>query len=352
MENIFDLQYTYTLLESIKKVQPPVNFLTDLFFNKKTSVNTDYIVFEELKQKRQLANYLSRGSRGLNIERTKSKARMYKMALIGARRTISEEDVRNRLAFEVPNLYTPVTPEERAARLRAQDMADLMLLMENRRGQMSSEILQTGKIKIAAYNNDGVIEENEVLDFGWNGLVTPTVPWNNSAATIYDDLKTVSEKIQEEEGEIPTVAICGKNIERALLNNEEIRQWLLIPNRQNLTMAGFAPKFTSPQVRHIGYISALNLELVSYSQTFTDTDGTVKYYIEPNNVIIGIPNLGRQVYGSVNLFQNGNWHTINGAEIVPFYTADDTSQTTSLTLYSRHIQIPDSITSWHCIKTA
>ena len=348
--DIFSIDHTYELLQAVQRVKQPVSFLTDTFFPNVMQTSADYVAVETQKLGRRLAPYITKNTRGVNVSREKSEIKYYSPLTFGPRRVIGAGDVALRQFGELPNLYSPTTPEERAARLQAQDLTDLLRLHANRKNQMASEILQTGKVQIKAYADDGRIAETDEMDFGWNNLITPAVTWDNAAATIYSDLKTISEQIQENLGEIPTVAILGKNVESYLMANTEIKNWLLVPNRENLLMANIAPTWTNPQVRHIGRISALNLDLVSYSQTYTADDGTTKNFVEDDNVIIGITGVGREVHAPVSIFQNGQWHTIL-SPFVPMYSHNDDAQTTSLTVYSKYILVPADIESWYCIKT-
>ncbi len=347
--DIFSLEHTYELIQAVQQVKAPVSFLADTFFPNVMQTQADYVAVETQKLGRRLAPFITKNTRGVNVSREKSEIKYYSPLLFGPRRVISAGDLALRQFGEMPNLYGAPTPEERAARLQAQDLTDLLRLHANRKNQMASEILQTGKLTVKAYADDGKVAETDEIDFSFSNLITPAVTWNNANATIYEDLKTVSEQIQGDIGEIPTVAILGKNVEKYLIQNTEIKNWLMVPSRENLLMANFAPHWTSAECRYIGRISALNLDLVSYSQTYTAEDGTTKYFVEPDNVILGITGGGREVHTPVSIFQNG-WHTINAA-YVPLYTSDDTAQTTALTVYSKYILVPADVASWYCIKT-
>ena len=349
-QDLFNLNTTLTLIQAVENIKLPVSFLTDTFFPQKLSVATDYVAIEYRKENRMLAPFLVKNTKGIDIARGKSRVKIYSPVVVGARRTIGIGDVSLRQFGEQPNIYNAPTAEERQARLQAQDLSELLRLMANRKEAMASELLQTGKLKIQAFAEDGQIAEVDEIDYDLNNSITPTVVWSNTSAKIYDDLRDASEQIQEEIGEIPTVLIVGKNIEQRLLKNKEIKDWLMLPNRENLTMANFAPTWTSPQVRHIGRISALNLDIVSYSQTYIDDSGTVKNFIDPDTAIIGVPGKGREIHCPVTIFQQGNFHTIS-ADTVPFYSYSDEAQTTSLTLFSRYVLTPDAFGSWITIKT-
>ena len=116
-------------------------------------------------------------------------------------------------------------------------------------------------------------------------------------------------------------------------------------------MASFSPHYTSPQARFIGYLSALNIEIISYAETYTDTDGKVKPFLDPDVAIIGVPGVGRQLYGSVTCMnQAGDWQTFV-ANNVPVYHADYLAQQSSLTIFSRFLLVPETMADWAVINT-
>ena len=226
---------------------------------------------------------------------------------------------------------------------------------------MAADILTTYKATIKGHADGGDVVEDEI-DYG--GVLksppereakTPNPIWSNANAKIFEDLKTYSEEIQENAGEIPTVLIIGKNVEKYLLGNKDLRDWLLIPSRENLNMASFAPSYVSPQVRFIGYLSALNLEVYSYLETYTYFDrvtnkDVVAPFINPDTAIIGIPKRGKQLFAAVTLLENGAWSTY-GAETVPQYLNDSANQISSLTVWSRCLLSPEDISDFIAIKT-
>ena len=126
-------------------------------------------------------------------------------------------------------------------------------------------------------------------------------------------------------------------------------KWLLIPNRQNIALMNLEPKFAQPQIRFLGYLASLNLELYSYAETFKDGE-QIKSFLDPDSVIIGSPKLGSSNFGRVDfLTMEGNWSSA-AAPTVPLITWDSSSQWSALTLFSRFLPIPDDLASWCCLK--
>lgn len=347
----YQITDTYSLISICESIKPEASYLTDVFFNEQLPVSyTSFVSVEYSKQGRVLAPYISKDARAMNVNRAGSVVKSYKAPMVGVRRTIGLADIEHRLIGEMP-VFSTVTPQERADRLQARDLTELLRMIRNRMNAQAADILQEGKTTIRGYADDGITTEVDEIAFDWTGAITPTVHWDNANATIYSDLKNASETIQENAGIIPNIAICGKGVEANLMKNKEIKDWLMIPNRQNMQLMNLAPYYTSPQCRFIGFISALNLELYSYVETYLDDAGQVKPFVADNNVIVGVPNLGKQMFGAVSyLDSSGSWNTA-ASPFVPVYNFSTEAQVSSLSVFSRFLLVPNDVDSWVCIKT-
>ena len=342
MENIYQITDTYELIGIVEQIKPAATYLTDLFFPNKIQSLSDIAAVEYRKEDRRLAPYVTRG-------RERSKVQFYKSPLIGAKRVIGLEDVQRRVFGETP-IYSKQTPQERAAQIQAEDLRQLLNMLSNRREQMAAELLQTGKVTIKGYADDGKLAETDVIEFETYEVVEPTIKWDQSGAKIFSDLKGVCDRIAQDSNLLPTVMICGANVENYLMSNAEIKNWLQVPNRANLAMMSFEPRYTSPQTRYIGQISSLGLEVVSYAATYKADDGTTKPFIAADTCIVGVPGNGKFLYGAVNyLDSSGSWQSA-AAENVPVYSFDFNSQSTSLSVLSRCLPIPDVATDFMTLK--
>lgn len=336
--DIYDITDTLTLMSTVELIDKPATFLSSTFFpNQFPFFYSTKIAVEYRHQGRMLAPYVVAGSRGVNINRGTSKIMEFSAPMFGARRVIGQKDVEMRQFGELP-VFSTLKPEDRARVMQAQDLNDLLALHANRKERMAAEILQYGKTTMRAYADDGKVTEVEEIDFGFDNKAS--TDWTLSTAKIYEELRAVSDRIQQRTGDIPTMAVCGKGVEELLLNNNEIRNWLMLPNRENLTMASFAPHYTESQCRYIGRISALNMDFVSYAKTYYEEDGTVKPFIDDYTVIISNAHKGRVLRGSMLFMEDdGKWHTY-AADYVPRYTFDREANQTSLAVFSRYLLVP------------
>lgn len=334
---IYDITDTLTLAASIDLMDKPSTYLQSTFFpNVYPFFYTTKIAIEYRNQGRLLAPYAVEGSKGLNVGRGTSQIMEFSAPMFGVRRVIGQRDVEMRQFGETP-VFSTLRPEDRARLMQAQDLNDLLAMHANRKEKMCSDILQYGKTTMKAYADDGRVIETEEIDFGFTN--TDTTDWTLSTADIYGELRAISDRIQQRVGEIPTMMICGKNVEDYLLNNTAIRNWLMIPNRENLTMASFNPHYTDVQARYIGRISALNLDIVSYAKTYIDEDEQTKPYIDDDTAIISVAGRGSILRGSMLFMEDSGWKTY-AVDYAPRYTIDKEANQMSLAVFSRYLCVP------------
>ena len=342
---------TITMVEAINLFKTPATYLIDTFFSKKLpTANSEFISLEYKKGKRSLAPYIVEGAKAVNIARGESDSKLYAAPMLGVRRIISAKDINRRMFGEQP-IFSNMSAQDRANQIIADDLSELQRLITNKKNYMAAELLQTGKIEVDGYADDGQTVRIDTIDFKFNGVSTVANSWATNTTDIYKDIYNAVNKIAEEVGELPDIMVVGKNVEQYILNNRTVEKWLMMPNAQYANFANFAPKYIAPQTRYIGRINALGLEVYSYLETYFDEKtGTVKPFIDENNAIIGIGGRGKQITGAITLLEGGNWNTY-AAEYVPHYTYDDKNNQSSLALYSRFVPVPEVVESWQTLHT-
>ena len=329
-----DINDTISLVRTIEQIKPPSRFLVDTFFpNIMPTSLSEVVAVEYRKLGRTLAPYVIPGTHAMNVGRTGSVMKI--------------EDYTYYFVYSVD--YWPYCIWDLLSISRL--LKELSGMVENRKNQMASEILTTGKLTIKGYADDGVTPRIDVVDFDWSGKIVPTTPWNQANADIYGDIQRTSEKIQEEAGMIPTVMICGKNVANYLINNTQILKWLSIPSRENFALMTMQPRLESPQIMRIGIIQSLNLEIYSYFETYQDENGELQSYLGSNQAIIGIPGYGSQLYGAIPILEQGSMQfKTYAARMIPVYQANYDSQAVSLTVLSRCILVPTMVDTWTTIN--
>ena len=345
MVDIFSELTTLELIEVVERIKQPAKFILDALFPNVQQITQEALPLEYSKQQRRLAPYIVPGSKGVNMSRDATEVRVYKAPLMGVKRVIGIDDISRRMIGETPIISTK-TPEQRAQELAARDLIELQRMLINRRAQQAAELIQEGQIRVEGYADDGKTAQIAEIKFDCNTVIQKD--WTAASADIFTDLKAASEKIQEESGLIPTLLICGKNVEGYMLKNKEFKEWLLSANANAPRFVNYQPQWTSAQIRNLGYISALNLEMVSYAETYRD-GGATKSFIDPDTVILCVPGRGRQIYGAVTVLESKQWRTY-AAQEVPIYAANEEAQVSSISLYSRCLVVPEDVSDWQAIK--
>ena len=348
---------TLTLMQAMERFKPAASMLLDTFFpNIPPTYTTSSIAVETRKGHRHLAPFVTREGKGVNIGRSTSKMRFYEPPMMAPRRVLNPSDIMSRQFGET--LYSTMTPQQRAAAIQARDLRELQDMIINRKNKMAADILSTGKCKVVGYADDGKLELEDEVDFGFENFITPTKAWDKAEADIMGDLQNASDIIQEGAGQVPTIALCGKNVARKILKNKQLLEWLAVPNRQNFSIASLQPRITSPQCMYIGSISSLNLELYSYAETYIPDEPDAETgefapvpFLDPDTVIVAIPGRGKQLHGAVNLIGDDESFVTYAGNYVPYYNADKNAQTISLTVYSRCILVPEYVDDWAVIDT-
>lgn len=348
MQNPFIINNTFELIKVVERIKPPATYLIDKLFPNTRQIMSDVLPVETLKQKRRLAPFLVKNTRGLNVAREKTSITLYQAPLMGARRVIGLNDIQRRYLGENA-VYSTMTAEDRAGAMQAQDLLDLKKMLANRRAAMVAELVQEGKITIKEFADDGTIADTgNAIEF--SGFQKLTKNWTAASAKIADDLFEASETIQEAAGFVPDLLIVGKNVVKYMRDNTQFEKFLLSSNPNAAAWLNFTPKYLAPQVRFIGYVTSLNLEIVSYTETFVDDDGATKPFIDEDTAILCRGGAGTMVYGAVDyLNEAGQFQTAAAAE-VPVYSHDQNAQQIALTLYSRCLPVPESIDDFIAIK--
>lgn len=346
-----DYKDTISLIGAVERMTPSASFLLDAFFPRvPETAMTTVIEVQYKKGARRLAPFITRGAKGINVERDAMESQFYKAPMMGPRRVI-DPDIINERGFG-EGVYSSTSPAERAANMQAYDLIDLQNMIINRKNKMAADILTAGKCEIHGFADDGKTELLDTIDYGFEQKLTPAKTWNQAGAGIYTDIGNMSAEIQQNAGVVPTVMVIGKNVFQYMISNDEMMKWLAIPSRDNLALFSFAPRITSPQVTRVGMISALNLEVYTYGETYLDDDDKVKPFIGDDDCIIAVPGRGRQLHGAVTLVNDqGTGYNTFASPYVPYYDGNKESQTVALSMYSRCVLAPETVNDWAVIKT-
>lgn len=343
---------TRTMLAAIERSVKPTTTLIDTFFPDVQTFVTETVDIEYRKGGRKMAPFVVPGTKGVNLARTGSKIRTYKVPVMKPKRPIEISDIMRRGFGE--DIYSTRTPEQRAEELRARDLAELIDSCVRRQEWMAAQLLINGSYQVEGYADDGktVLIDTVTFDEFENKITISGSgnTWDAATAKIYDDINDASLTIRRAANMTPTVGICATNVVNYLINNEQLYNYMLIPNRENLALLSLQPKLERPDLMRVGYISSLNLTIYAYDGGYEDDGGEFTPYIPDDHLIIGVPGRGKRLFGAVTQLEpDRNYHTYEG-EYIPKVTADMESDTSTLAVSSRCVVCPEFLDDWAVLK--
>ncbi len=347
-----NIDETRTMLAAIERSVKPTTTLIDTFFPDVQTFVTETVDIEYRKGGRKMAPFVVPGTKGVNLARTGSKIRTYKAPMMRPKRPIEISDIMRRGFGE--DIYSTRTPEQRAEELRARDLAELIDSCVRRQEWMAAQLLINGSYQVEGYADDGktVLIDTVTFDEFENKITISGSgnTWDAATAKIYDDIDEASLMIRRAANMTPTVGICATNVVKYLINNEQLYNYMLIPNRENLALLSLQPKLERPDLMRVGYISSLNLTIYAYDGGYENDDGEFTPYIPDDHLIIGVPGRGKRLFGAVTQLEpDRNYYTYEG-EYIPKVTADLESDTSTLAVSSRCVVCPEFLDDWAVLK--
>jgi hypothetical protein len=346
-----DLNKTRTLLAALEQSFPPSTLLRDTFFPNPITFVTEEVDIDYKKGNRQMAPFVAAGSSGVNVARTGHSTKSYKPPKMMPKRPITIENLNKRGFGE--ELYSQRTPAQREAELRARDLAELVDMNTRRIEWMCAQLLILGTFTVKGYSDDGktYTEDTVTLDWTQKDTLTGGDTWDNAAADIYGDVKTISQTVSRNAGQVPTIGLCSFKTADYMLGNTAIMKYLNVPNAQNLSLMSITPRLISPQIVRVGLIQSLNLEIYAYDGVYLDDDGsTTKQYIPDDYFVMGIPGRGKQLFGAITqMDSDGVFRTYEGRN-VPKVWSDVGSDVKQLRVASACVPIPEMVEDWYTLK--
>jgi hypothetical protein len=346
-----DINNTYSLLQALEQSFLPQTLFRDTFFPNPLTFPTKTVMMDYRKGNRKLAPFVAKGGSGKNVGRTGFSTKEYEPPMMAPDRPTTNENVESRGFGE--NVFSTMTPEQRAQLLRAQDMADLTDMNTRRIEWMCAHLMLFGQFEAKGYADDGetvIIDTVTYPDWTQKLTLTGSDMWTDANADMYGQMQEMSQTVSRNSGRVPDVSIGSYKTCNKILKNASILQYLLIPNAQNLSLMSIQPRIISPGVVRIGYIQSLNLEIYAYDGIYEDDDGDIQQYIPDGYFVMGVSGRGSQLFGAVTqLEQDGVWRTYQGAN-VPKVWNETGKDVQKIRVASKCVPKPEFIDDWYTLK--
>ena len=139
-----------------------------------------------------------------------------------------------------------------------------------------------------------------------------------------------------------TEVLVAPDVADVILSNEWIIKLLDV---KNYNIGGVDPATLPAGAAKIARLNIKGrmIDFLTYEDTYTDVDGTVKPFIPAGMIAVGAPAAGRTVYGAVTQLEqsDGQFHTYAG-ENVPKYLSDAAHNVREVTLTTAPLCMPNN----------
>lgn len=342
---------TVQLIGTAKKIYPVIMWFKNRYFPTGEIFSTQRVLVDTKKGSRKMAPFVLPRKGGITMEREGYTAESYKPPYIAPKRPLTI-DTLNELGFG-ENPYGGMTPEEREADILADDLSELMMMIDRTEEWMCSELLQHGEVIMRHYADNsygkGRFEEKLLRFFdkteGFKNRYTPTVLWDADSPDIYGDFMAMVDMVINGSNPATDINMAG-DVYGALIKDPTFQALL---NNRRMEIGKINPIETPDGVGYIGQIvvKGHTLDMFVYDDKFEDVDGTMKAFLPAGTVMVMAPDMGKTVYGAISQVEevDGKFHTYEGTRI-PKYISDAKSDTREIKVSSAPVPIPNDVNGW------
>lgn len=276
-----DIFTTRAIMRAVQRMDPPSQFLLDLFFTgTPNTFASDVVQIDIEKRQQKLAPFVNPLAAAKAEPRAGYSTDLYRPPTVKPMRSSSAADFLRR----APGVsqYDDLTIGEQAADLMQRDLDEMDREIARREEWMAGQILTTGKVHVAG---EGVDDE---IDFQWTAshLIASTslaggAGWNGGSANPITDLQTAIALVLES-GHNATEAVFGALAWADFIGNEDVQAYM---NILRINPGEVLPQKGQIGGRKMGAVLGVNLWL--YNEFYADANGTVTAMIPTDSVIIG-----------------------------------------------------------------
>ncbi|WP_438449412.1 major capsid protein [Gorillibacterium sp. sgz5001074] len=339
---------TKTMLQAIDLKKPVRGFFRETFFPGFETFVTEEVYVDYRKGKRKMAPVVANNRvGGITMDRQGYRTDIIKAPKIAPQRQLTVDDISVRGMGEA--VFSTRTPAQRQVELLAKDLTDLDEMIYRREEWMLRELLFKGVINLKGYidrNNSQFVEQNIDYNFTNKIVLAGGALWNAETSTILGNLKQWTLNIIQATGYAPEMVILGQNAANEFLADSDIGEKLKMFNAALLELR---PRVINPALTYIGRIAELGLDIYTYNEWFLDDDGNEYPMVPVDHILLGRPNIGKVLYGSITQLEQGQFVTYESTR-VPKQWADDENEQLMLRLSARPVPQPTDVDSWLVAK--
>ena len=345
----FNYYDTHHLLASVQQIPPLHTFLLDRYFPTNAATDifaTDDVLVEYKKGSKKAAPFVAPRKGGITILRDGYTMKRFTPSYIAPKRPLTVDELKKRGFGEA--LYTKLTPQQRQGVIILGDLDELRAMNMRRKEAMASEVIFTNGCVMDEYVDDlHNFEEKEVRYYDGEknpAIYTPSATLDTTETSGKRFLADVAAMgyMLTSRGLAFAEVLVAPDVADVILANEWILR--LLDNR-NYQIGGVDPAVLPSGATKIARLNVKGrmIDFLSYEDTYTEVDGSVKPFIPAGMIAAGAPNAGRTVYGAITQVEqsDGEFHTYTGVD-VPKYLSDAKHNVREVILSSAPLCMPNN----------
>ena len=322
----------------IQKVLPLRMFFRTKFFTDTVTYTTETVSFEFAQDKRGLLPYANPRRPAPAVDREGYQLKRFTPPLVSGSRTITPDTASMKELGEL-EWNSGVSPDERAARIAANDLMQLQDRLFRREEYMCARVKQ-----------DGILElPHETVNYGFTNIenTTNANKWNANYDLI-GKLRSKSVALRKD-GTNPDMLILGTDAATAFMNNTGIKDallhqagYLIEPHDEDYNGAHFVCRLRVP---------GLYLDVYEYDEYYYDeATATTLPVMDPGTAILqSSQERNYMLFGAVNYVENRSHVTAVG-EYIPRTIWKEDPSAQILIVESRPLPMPRDVESWCVMK--
>lgn len=341
-----------TLLEIMEDLKEPSMYLYNQFTEEGQTFDTEEVEVRTYKGNTPVAPYVSELLDGVRLMRAPGMAQTYKPATLKPARIITHVDIAVQTYKE--NVLNPLTPEQRAAQLLAQDIVDLKNSIDRAQIQQVVQLLFTGKI---TQKGEGVDQE---LDYDFQNKLTlsGTDQWDHADSKPIEKLTEIRRLLMLQNVPTPTDVLGDFDSMVALVRHPDV---LALADNGGFSIGNIDTTNLADGVTYHGYLRDPGVHLWSYTGNYSVYDQSLnegkggfkeKEVMPKGNIVVYNRNQKfRWNYGS-NLIMNTDsedFQLVRG-KYCPESWVERKPAARWLHIQSKPLLVPQNVNAWYVVK--
>lgn len=265
-----------TMLAVVSNITRPKTFIKDLLFRNTTTVGSEKIDVDIIKNDRRVSPFVSPIREGQVVEREGYKTDTYEAPLLKPKMITTADQVAKRLPGE--GIYSSKTPEERAEDQLIRDYNELDSIIARTEELMCCQAVFEGKVTI---KGDGV---DALIDFNMTNkeALVGDARWSEATSTPLKDLERMKSQILKTGRINPDVAIFGKEALALFMAHEGVQKMF---DLRLVETGQIDPRDLPNGATYIGHLKSPSLDIYTYEEWYLDGEAEEEKSVVPENMV-------------------------------------------------------------------